>query len=306
MLGGRFIRDEDQVLGLLDALAPSVGRHSTFAPSVEIVRTESAIRNVPKFLQPGTLFVVQGMERLSCGGNVYIADRDRFILTSAPVGFRIDTDAVAGIPLLAIHVAFDPATAMDIAQEINRQGRSTARTMAICKTCGSMDKPLRDLLARLLTILRDPLSCRVLVPGLIRELHFRLLQRDDGPAVLAGLLGQGTRGKVLKTAAELLSRRRTGVSIDTVAAAAGISLSSYYSHFRALFGSTPLEYLKAARLHEARNLLKSADIGIADVAQTVGYKGISQFSREFRRYFGRTARDEQKLLQASMSNIDLV
>ncbi|MBB3919539.1 AraC-like DNA-binding protein [Rhizobium fabae] len=169
-----------------------------------------------------------------------------------------------------------------------------------------MDKPLRDLLGRLLKTLRDPVSCRVLMPGLIRELHFLLLQRDDGPAVLAGLQGQGTRGKVLKTADELLNRSRTGISINTVAAAAGLGLSSYHSHFKALFGSTPLDYLKAARLHEARSLLKFPDIGIASVARAVGYNGTSQFSREFRRHFGRTARDEQKLLEASKSDVDLV
>ncbi|PDT04482.1 AraC family transcriptional regulator [Rhizobium chutanense] len=296
----------DQVTELADGLAPSVGHHATFAPSVGIFRGETAVRNVPKFMHPGILFVVQGMERLFCDVNVYNADKDHFLLTSAPVAFRIDTDAAAAIPLLAIHVAFDPATAMDIAREITRQDRSTTRPAAICRTCGPMDKPLRDLLGRLLKTLRDPVSCRVLMPGLIRELHFLLLQRDDGPAVLAGLQGQGTRGKVLQTAVELLNRRRTGISIDTVAAAAGLGPSSYHSHFRALFGSTPLDYLKAARLHEARSLLKSPDIGIAAVAQAVGYKGTSQFSREFHRYFGRTARDEQKLLKASESNMDLI
>ncbi|MDK4737048.1 AraC family transcriptional regulator [Rhizobium sp. CNPSo 3490] len=296
----------DQVAKLADALAPTVGHHATLAPSVGIFRAESAVSNIPKFLHPGVLFVVQGMERLCCDVNVHIADSDHFLLTSAPVEFRIDTEAAAAMPLLAIHVAFDPAMAMDIAQEITRQDGSKARPAAICRTCGVMDAPLRDLLGRLLKTLRDPVSCRILMPGLIRELHFLLLQRHDGPALLAGLQGEGTRGKVLKTAAELLNRRRTGISIDAVADAAGLGLSSYHSHFKALFGSTPLDYLKAARLHEARSLLKSPDIGIAVVAQAVGYKGTSQFSREFHRHFGRTARDEQKLLVAFQSDMDLV
>ncbi|EJB08168.1 DNA-binding domain-containing protein, AraC-type [Rhizobium leguminosarum bv. trifolii WSM597] len=309
MLGeGLFLMDKwsDQVAELADALAPTVGHHATLARSVKIFRAESAVSNIPKFLHPGILFVVQGMERLCCDVNVHIADSNHFLLTSAPLEFRIDTEAAAAMPLLAIQVAFDPATAMDIAQEIMRQDGSQAGPAAICQTCGVVDPPLRDLLCRLLKTLRDPVSCRILMPGLIRELHFLLLKGHDGPAVLAGLQGEGTRGKVLKTAAELLNRRRTGVSINNVAAAAEISISSYHSHFKALFGSTPLAYLKAARLHEARGLLKSADIGIAAVSHAVGYRGTSQFSREFHRYFGRTAQSEQKLLREAQSNLDLV
>ncbi|MBB2714379.1 AraC family transcriptional regulator (plasmid) [Rhizobium sophoriradicis] len=295
-----------RVIELAEALAPTVGHHLTPAPTVSVFRAHSAAKNVPKFQQPGTLFILQGTEKLSCPGNVHIVDPDHFMLTSAPIAFHIDTDAAVTKPLLSVHVAFDPATAMDIASEMEWQGGAISKPAAICQTSGRIDDSMKDFLYRLMTTLCDPLACRILIQGLIRELHFLLLQRDEGSAILAGLEGRGARGKVLKTTAELLDRRRVGISINTVAASAELGLSSYHSHFKALFGSTPLEYLKAARLHDARNLLRSRDVNIAAVGQAVGYKGTSQFSREFRRHFGRTAREERKLLEISKSNFDLV
>jgi len=83
-----------------------------------------------------------------------------------------------------------------------------------------------------------------------------------------------------KDAAELLKR------MQTVAALANMSASSFHEHFRAMTAMSPLQFQKRIRLHEARRMLLARDIDATHVSLDVGYESASQFNREYRRLFG--------------------
>lgn len=55
-----------------------------------------------------------------------------------------------------------------------------------------------------------------------------------------------------------------------------------------------MQYLKSTRLHQARRLMLRSDIttATATASAKVGYESASQFSREFKRFFGRTQQEE--------------
>ena len=59
----------------------------------------------------------------------------------------------------------------------------------------------------------------------------------------------------------------------------------------------PLQYLKALRLHEARTLMVREGFRVGEAAERVGYDSPSQFSREFRRLFGRSPVEEAARVQ---------
>ncbi|WP_217424464.1 helix-turn-helix transcriptional regulator [Nitrogeniibacter mangrovi] len=74
-----------------------------------------------------------------------------------------------------------------------------------------------------------------------------------------------------------------------LAAEAGMSVPSYHAHFKALTGSTPIQYVKAMRLHAARLMIARRKGPITTIAAEVGYASAARFSRDFRRYFRRSA-----------------
>jgi len=47
-----------------------------------------------------------------------------------------------------------------------------------------------------------------------------------------------------------------------------------------------MQYLKKVRLNKARDLMVQEDMKAYIAADKVGYESASQFSREFKRYFG--------------------
>ena len=72
----------------------------------------------------------------------------------------------------------------------------------------------------------------------------------------------------------------------------GMSPSSFHQHFRALTGMTPIHYQKRIRLQEARKSLLFDSIDIGEASFRVGYQSHSQFSKDYRRYFGRLPKDD--------------
>lgn len=76
------------------------------------------------------------------------------------------------------------------------------------------------------------------------------------------------------------------VSVPALAAAAGMSPSVFYEAFKAVTAETPLQYIKRLRLQEAHRRLRLGLTNVSGAAYGVGYRNLSQFSREFTRQFG--------------------
>ena len=80
-----------------------------------------------------------------------------------------------------------------------------------------------------------------------------------------------------------------------------MSVSAFHHQFKALTGSSPVQYLKSIRLHKARALIDQG-AGAAVAATAVGYESASQFSREFKRFFGTSPTGEAKRMRAVIAD----
>ena len=75
-------------------------------------------------------------------------------------------------------------------------------------------------------------------------------------------------------------------TVESLAAAAGMSRSSFAARFKELLGQTPLEYVTEWRMQKAMQLLQQRDKKLIDVAQSVGYESDAAFSKAFKRVVG--------------------
>ena len=81
---------------------------------------------------------------------------------------------------------------------------------------------------------------------------------------------------------------------NKVANLSGMSLSGFHSHFKKITSLSPLQYQKSLRLVEARRLIAQEGRAITETAYQVGYESPSQFSREYKRYFGHAPKGDIK------------
>ena len=59
-----------------------------------------------------------------------------------------------------------------------------------------------------------------------------------------------------------------------------------------VIATTPLQYIKSFRLHKARMMMLHDGVKAGAAAARVGYESNSQFSREYKRFFGSTPTDQ--------------
>jgi len=100
------------------------------------------------------------------------------------------------------------------------------------------------------------------------------------------LVSDSHASRIAKAIQRVRAEFHIPLAIADLAKAAGMSASSFHEHFKAVTGTTPLQYQKALRLQEARRLMLTAMMDAGDASRRVGYLSASQFSREYGRFFG--------------------
>ncbi len=85
-----------------------------------------------------------------------------------------------------------------------------------------------------------------------------------------------------------LERLGEPLSVRALASHAGYSERSFARHFRAETGTTPLQWLLAQRVLEARRLLECSDLAVETVAARTGFGTATSLRGHFRRAVGTT------------------
>ncbi|AIQ53989.1 AraC family transcriptional regulator [Paenibacillus sp. FSL R7-0331] len=81
------------------------------------------------------------------------------------------------------------------------------------------------------------------------------------------------------------------LGVDDIAAELGISSSHCYRVFRQVFGLSPREFLSQQMLHEAKVLLDDLRLPVSHISAILGYRDIAHFSRQFKRWHGKSPRE---------------
>src|SRR4029077_7324579 len=91
---------------------------------------------------------------------------------------------------------------------------------------------------------------------------------------------------VLKAQAWIHMKDGRGVSLKSMAAAAGLERRTLLRRFANATGTTPMEYCRALRIARARELLEGGNAPQKVIAQSLGYKDVASFARVFRKTTG--------------------
>lgn len=117
---------------------------------------------------------------------------------------------------------------------------------------------------------------------------YRILCTGDG-GVLRLLTNNSSRsGQITRVLRRIHQEYASDLDVAMLAREANMGTSTFHHAFREVTATSPVQYVKSIRLHRARTLLASQGLSAQDAARRVGYTSSSQFSREYRRMFGRS------------------
>lgn len=248
------------------------------------MRSTIHVPRSPIVYDPGIVIIAQGRKTGYLGGREIVYDPNHYLVLSVPMPFECETVGTPARPVLGVSLTVTPAAVAEILLQLEAGPTPEASPQAMQAT--ELDATLSDAAVRLLECLRSPDEARILGPQIVREITYRVLQGRLGHNLRALAAPHSHFGQISRILERIHADCARPFEMEALAREAGMSVSTFHAHFKAVTSWSPLQYIKNVRLNKARLLMVHEGISAGAAAAQVGYESASQFSREFKRLFG--------------------
>jgi AraC-like DNA-binding protein len=226
------------------------------------------------------------------GDEVYVYDALNYLVVSVTLPARSHIiEATPSRPYLCLRIGVDVALISELLLQL---GPTAVPQPAAGRAVflGQMSEGLLDATLRLTALFDQPHEAAVIGPLVLKEIHYRVLTGELGHRLRDLCTADSQMQRIARVIKLLKSDYARALSVEELAAAGHMSVSSLHHRFKQLTALSPIQYLKQLRLHEARRLMLSDGLDASTACYRVGYESPSQFSREYRRLFGTSPRRE--------------
>jgi AraC-like DNA-binding protein len=285
----------------------SAEHRATDIPGLTLHRRTTPTAPCPATYEPSVIVIAQGRKRVDLGQNTFIYDTSRFLLTSIdlPIVSRV-VEASEAVPCLALALKLEMPVVRELLnlEEVQvPEAPSDSPAMAT----GETTVELLGAFCRLMDLLDTPQDIPFLSGLIEREIIYRILRGPEGSRLRAiATLGDQSH-RTAKAVAWIRANYAKPLRVGDLAGIAGMGVSTFHHHFRALTAMSPLQYQKQLRLQSARGRMLMDGLDAASAAFEVGYESASQFNREYSRYFGQPPmRDIRTLRSPGAPQLELL
>ncbi|HHF3150722.1 TPA: AraC family transcriptional regulator N-terminal domain-containing protein [Vibrio diabolicus] len=284
----------------IEKWANGANQYDTEIPGLRFSRWATPTPPTSYTHNPSICLIAQGRKRVLLGEDSFVYDANHFLISS------VDLPIIANIieasedkPYLGVIMELDltEISQLIVDSELTfNQSKEAQKGIAV----GELSEPLLDAFLRLIELLDEGQSIKILAPIIKREIFYRLLITEQG-ARLNQIVTAGSHSNQIAKAIDWLKNNFVKpLSVNELAAYSGMSKSAFYTHFRSMTSMTPLQFQKKLRLSEARRLMLTENLDAMATTFKVGYESPSQFSREYSRLFGAPPSKDIKSLRESM------
>jgi len=275
-----------ELQGLIARHATPDGKARPVLANVTLLSASAPTPPIGDLTEPVFALVAQGAKRVGLGDRVFDYGAGQYLIVSVDLPLEASVVAAsAEAPYLSLGFTLRPAAIAALLLDAGGAVpvRSDPPGVAVSRLTGDLVDPV----VRLLRLLDRPVDIPVLGPAIEREILWRLINGEQGAMVRQIGLADSRMAQIGKAIRWIRGHYAEAITIEDMARAAGMGVSSFHRHFRGVTSMTPIQYQKQIRLQTARSRLMSTAEDVAEVSFAVGYDSPSQFSREYRRQFGR-------------------
>lgn len=288
---------------LIETLHPDEGHTPTAIAGIGLLHARHVLPQMPVFSGPSLTII-------ACGQKISYVNEHRlrygageYLMQALPLPFECETPAHHDEPLYAFTIVLDPMLLSRVLLPLDEIRPPSAIPIATPPILsGRMSERMQENAIRLLECLHDPVLNTIVGQARLTELMLDVLQGDHGTLIQALLHHQSPFSRLTKALHYLHEHYAQPISVDVLAQQVNMSVSAFHHHFKRLFYTSPLQYLKQVRLIKAKQMLRQEHISVSYAAERVGYRSFSQFSREYKRFFGTAPRNERHDYQTLISS----
>lgn len=292
-------KNNEEISKILTGFLPKEKNLETQVPGLTLFRIDHSFVRVPLTYHPRIILMSQGKKRVFLGEDTFTYDPSQYLVLSVPIPLECDAIAEVNKPILGFGIDVDPAEVAEILL-LTEESKYTGENVPKGIYGASVTKEISDASLRLIQTLTSKADSLVLGKSIVREIIFRVLMGENGEALQA----LAHRNRKFFQISQILTRIHKeydqNLDVSELAIACGMSVSTFHVCFKAVTNSSPLQYIKTVRLQKARSLMITEGTNAITAAERVGYESPSQFSREYKRYFGMSpAKDQTQQLLAA-------
>ena len=277
------------------------GAFSTPSPvaGVRILYAETPHPRTPVLYEPSIVIVAQGAKVGHVGGKTFRYDAQNYLLLTVPLPFECQTIASKQEPFVGVSIDIDTAVLQELLIELEDERLERPASLdAAGVNSAAFTEDVLCAIERLFDAMHRPRDAKVLGKLILKEIIYHVLCGESG-AALQALANRHTHfAQVTKALQHIESNFAKPLSVEQLAGLVNMSVSAFHHNFKAVTNTSPLQYVKSYKLHKARLIMLNEGVKAGVAATRVGYESPSQFSREFKRYFGATPVDEVARLRA--------
>lgn len=271
---------------LMLSLAPNEGVNETVLPGLRFYKASETKSAMPFLYQKGIIVVGQGHKTIHIGDEQLQYNVDNYLVVTVPVPAECEAFGSAEEPFVCLIMDLDLGVLNGIINELGRctpwqEPKSQRGIFA-----ATVDPDFHDTATRLMQCLQSEPEARILGPGLMKELMYRIL-RGEQACPLHALASQNTNlSRVDRALQQIHSNYQFNFEVAELAEMVNMSPSAFHRTFKEVTSLSPIQYIKKVRLNQAHNLMLEEQVRVNEAARLVGYENVSHFSREFKKYFG--------------------
>ena len=261
-------------------------------PGLRMIRTYAPGAPMRSMYRPLVCLVLQGAKQMTVGRHdqrLFKGGQSVILGIDAPVIGQI-VEASRDEPYLAVAVELDMTIMQSVAIEIGTSAASNPPDTTLFVE--TLDDTILNCAVRLMRLIDHPEAIPVVRPAVLRELHYWLLTSTHGPSLRRLCLPNSHFERITRAINILRADYRKPIAVEKLAQIAGLSLTAFRRHFRAMTSVSPNQFQKQLRLAEARRIMMTEGYSASRAAFEVGYSSASQFSREYARHFGSPPRED--------------
>ncbi|GBF37792.1 AraC family transcriptional regulator [Leptospira johnsonii] len=266
----------------------------TELPRVLIIKGEVSEHQLAAIYEPMIGLVVQGGKTISIG--------DQTIQLNAPSYFVITADIPAtgkvqqgkAGPYISLGLQLEQDSILDLLNTLpqNFPEENGSDEFSACEASNEF----LEAWVRMLRLLKTPEHIPALAPIYEREILYRALLGPQGWRLRKFCQAQGKGPTVYPAIRWIRENYTASMEIKRLAAKSRLGVTTFHRQFKQITGLSPVQFQKQLRLLEARKLLVYSAYSASRAAFEVGYESVTQFNREYSRFFGDSpARDASQL-----------
>ncbi len=296
-----------RIKSLIKRLAQTDGLTETGVEGVMLFRATSPVPCAPAVYEPSVIAIVSGHKEAVLDGERHVYDDSHYLCCPMSMPVQAGTPSASpDTPLFGVYIALNPRIMTELTLEMENAESGAAVTGKGSAIQGvrfaDWDKAFSDALWRLVQLAENPMDAAALGDARLRELSYAVLKGEAGHVVRRAF---GPGNAIARSISDVSANLGAPISIEQMAAGAGMSRAVFHRKFREVTTMSPLQFVKSMRLNKAAMKI-AGGMTVNEAALDVGYASASQFSREFKRMYGQSPRqwgDAQRGLQGAVQTI---